>query len=339
MPQSSPTPLRIGVLGAARIARKFSDGVRGSEKVVVTAVASRDRNRAADFAQSLGIPTVFDSYDALLASDAVDAIYNPLPNALHGPWSIRAMDAGKHVLCEKPLAATRADAVEMFAASVRNGVRLTEAYPYRSQPQTLKLQQLVADGAIGKLEMISATFAFTLTARGDIRLDPALAGGALMDLGSYPVSLIRMLSGAAPVAMQALGEMDPCGVDRAAMATMSFASGLLAQASCSFDAAVHRQALIAGTDGVIETSYANHTSDDMPPILLLRRGRERSGTVETVRVEAMNGFRAEAEAFADYVAGQPWNGIPEHESIDVAGMLDTLRAMVNAGAAVRGEVP
>ncbi len=325
-------PLRIGILGAARIARKFSEGVSGSDKVIVSGVASRDNDRAAEFAQSLSIPTVFDSYDAMLESDKVDAIYNPLPNALHGPWSIRAMNAGKHVLCEKPLAATRAEAVEMFAVAGRNGVRLAEAYPYRSQPQTRKLQQLIADGAIGTLQMISATFAFTLTARGDIRLDPALAGGALMDLGSYPVSLIRMLSGTAPVTMQALGEMDPSGVDRAAMVTMSFASGLLAQASCSFGAAVHRQALIAGTDGVIETSYANHTSDELPPILLLRRGRERSGIVETVRVAAMNGFRAEAEAFADYVAGQPWNGIPERESIDVAAILETLRAMVKSNA-------
>ena len=330
MSSSSQPLLRIGILGAARIARKFTDGVRGSDKVIVAAVASRDRNRAEEFAQSLGIPTVFDSYDAMLDSSAVDAIYNPLPNALHGPWSIRAMDAGKHVLCEKPLADTRVEAVAMFAAAVRNGVRLAEAYPYRSQPQTLKLQELVAAGAIGTLQMISATFAFTLTARGDIRLDPALAGGALMDLGSYPVSLIRMLSGASPLAMQVLGAMDPSGVDHAAMATMSFASGLLAQASCSFGAAVHRQALIAGTDGVIETSYANHTSDDMPPILLLRRGRERSGVVETVRVAAMNGFRAEADAFADFVSGQPWNGIPERESIDVAEMLETLRAMVAA---------
>ncbi len=330
MSASHPAPLRIGILGAARIARKFCDGVRGSEKVVVSAVAARDRTRAAEFAESLGVPSVFDSYDAMLASDAVDAIYNPLPNALHGPWSIRAMEAGKHVLCEKPLAATRAEAVAMYAAASRHGVRLAEAYPYRSQPQTLKLQELIADGVIGALQMISATFAFTLTARGDIRLDPALAGGALMDLGSYPVSLIRMLSGAAPTAMQALGAMEPSGVDRSAMATMVFPNGLLAQASCSFGAAVHRQALIAGTDGVIETSYANHTSDDMPPILLLRRGRERSGVVETVRVAAMNGFRAEADAFADYVAGQPWTGIPEEESIDVAGMLETLRALVQA---------
>jgi predicted dehydrogenase len=330
MSVSHHTPLRIGILGAARIARKFCDGVRGSEKIVASAVASRDLTRAAEFAHSLGIATVFESYDAMLASGDVDAIYNPLPNALHGPWSIRAMDAGKHVLCEKPLAATRAEAVEMFAAAARNGVRLAEAYPYRSQPQTLKLQELVAEGAIGTLQMITATFAFTLTARGDIRLDPALAGGALMDLGSYPVSLIRMLSGEAPRTMQALGAMDPSGVDHAAMATMSFASGLLAQASCSFGAAVHRQALIAGTDGVIETSYANHTSEDLPPILSLRRGRERSGVVETVRVAAMNGFRAEADAFADFVAGEPWTGIPEHESIDVAGMLDTLRTLVKA---------
>jgi D-xylose 1-dehydrogenase (NADP+, D-xylono-1,5-lactone-forming) len=322
------TPLRIGILGAARIARKFVEGVRESGKVSVVGVASRDRKRAAEFALSLGVPAVFDSYESLIASPDVDAIYNPLPNGLHGPWSIRAMDAGKHVLCEKPLAVSRVEAQQMFAAARRNGVRLAEAFPYRSQPQTLLLKKLLEDGAIGRVRMITATFAFTLLNRSDIRLDPALGGGALMDLGSYPLSLIRMIAGEAPTDMQVLGTMDPLGVDSSAMATLRFANGMLAQASCSFDAAVHRQAVIAGDDGVIETSYANHTSADMPPSLVIRRGRENRDVRETILAPAMNGFLAEAEAFADYVAGQPWNGISEQESIDVAAMLESLRRMV-----------
>ena len=324
-------PLRIGILGAARIARKFVEGVRGSTKVRVTAVASRDRARATEFAAVLGVPHVFDTYDALIASQVTDAIYNPLPNGLHGEWSIRAMDAGKHVLCEKPLAVSRAEAERMFAAARRNNVRLAEAFPYRSQPQTLLLQQMLADGAIGRVRMVTATFAFTLANRSDIRLDPALGGGALMDLGAYPLSLIRMIAGAAPTAMQVLGGMDPGGVDSTAMATLQFASGMLAQASCSFDAAVHRQALIAGEDGVIETSYANHTSADMPPALVIRRGRDNRDIRETIVADAVNGFLAESEAFADYVAGQPWNGISERESIDVAAMLETLRQMLAVG--------
>ena len=319
--------LRIGILGAARIARKFVDGVAGSTKVAAVAVAARERSRADAFAATAGVPLVFDSYDALLQSNAIDAVYNPLPNSLHAEWSIRAMDAGKHVLCEKPLAASRAEAELMFAAARRNGVRLVEAFPYRSQPQTLHMQQLINDGAIGRVRMIWATFAFTLANRQDIRLDPLLAGGALMDLGSYPLSLIRMIAGESPQSMSVMGELDPAGVDSAALVSLRFGNGTLAQASCSFSAAVHRQALIAGDDGVIETTYANHTTD-LPPLLLLRRGRDRRDEVTSIYVEAMNGFRAEADAFADYVSGMAWNGIPEHESIDCADMLDTLRRMM-----------
>lgn len=325
-------PLRIGILGAARIARKFAEGVAGSSKAHVVAVASRDRERAGAFAHTLGVPHVFESYDALLASPDVDAVYNPLPNGLHGPWSIRAMDAGKHVLCEKPLAVSRVEAERMFEAARRNRVCLAEAFPYRSQPQTHMLQQLLADGAIGRVRMITATFAFTLTNASDIRLDPALGGGALMDLGSYPLSFIRMITGEAPTTLQAIGDLHPSGVDSSAMVTLGFANGVFAQASCSFTAAVHRQALIAGEDGVIETTYANHTSADAAPGLFIRRGRENRDVQEMIPVAAMNGFRAEAEAFADYVAGSPWTGIPERESIDVAGMLETLRQLVSSRA-------
>ncbi len=327
-------PLRIGILGAARIARKFVEGVHGSARVQVVAVAARARPRAEEFAAATGVPQVFDSYDALLASNAVDAIYNPLPNALHAEWSIRAMDAGKHVLCEKPLAASRAEAEAMFAAARRNNVCLAEAFPYRSQPQTLRMQQLIQGGAVGRVRMIWGTFAFTLANRHDIRLDPALAGGALMDLGSYPLSLIRMIAGELPAAMSAMGVMDAAGVDDSAFATMRFANGMLAQASCSFSAAVHRQALIAGEDGILETTFANHTTDT-PPILTLRRGRDRRDDVETITVPAMNGFLAEAEAFADFVDGGQWTGIPEQESLDVAQMLDTLRRLLRESA---GEV-
>ena len=319
--------LRIGILGAARIARKFVEGVRGSARVQVVAVAARDRARAEEFAATTGVSAVFDSYDALLSSSAIDTVYNPLPNALHAEWSIRAMDAGKHVLCEKPLAASRAEAGAMFDAARRNNVRLAEAFPYRSQPQTLRMQELLQAGAIGRVRMIWGTFAFTLENRQDIRLDPALAGGSLMDLGSYPLSLIRMIAGEMPVAMSAMGECDAAGVDDSAFATLRFANGILAQASCSFSAAVHRKALIAGEDGILESTFANHTTDT-PPILTLRRGRDRRDDVETITVPAINGFLAEADAFADFVDSGEWNGIPEQESLDVADMLDRLRQLV-----------
>jgi D-xylose 1-dehydrogenase (NADP+, D-xylono-1,5-lactone-forming) len=318
--------VRLGILGTARIARNFVAGLAGS-----TRVTSRDGERAGLFARDCGVPIAFDSYDAMLSSTAIDAVYNPLPNGMHAEWSIRAMECGKHVLCEKPLAASHAEAVSMFAAARRCGVHLVEAYPYRSQPQTLLMQQLIREGAIGCVRTVHAAFGFTLTDRTNIRFDPDLAGGALMDLGSYPLSLIRMLSGAAPVTLQAQGIWDSLGVDRAAIVSLSFADGLLATAACSFDTVIHRQALIAGDQGVIETTYANHTTE-IAPVIRIRRGTDRLAPTESIEVPGMNGFRAEAESFADLVAGGAWNGIPEHESLDVAAMLDAARAQVSAAA-------
>lgn len=324
-----PVPLRIGVLGAARIARGFIAGVRDSDMVVVTAVACRDPERGRHFAQEMGVAQLFDSYDAMLQSNDIDAVYNPLPNSLHAPWSIRAMEAGKHVLCEKPLAVSRAEAVAMFAAARRCGVFLAEAYPYRSQPQTHELARLLRDGAIGRVRTMHGAFGFQLTDRSNIRFDPALAGGALMDLGCYPLSLIRMITGCMPLSMQTLGVWDSAGVDRAAVVSLAFPNGVLAQAACSFDTAIHRQAVIAGDDGVIETTFANHTTE-VPPVLRLRRGAERQAPVELIPVSGVNGFRAEAEAFASAIAGASWDGISEAESVDMAEILETARSQVAA---------
>ncbi len=323
--------LRLGILGTARIARNFVAGLTGSTRVTAVAIASRDTERASHFSRECGVPIAFGSYDAMLESTAIDAVYNPLPNGMHAEWSMRAMECGKHVLCEKPLAASHAEAVSMFAAARRCDVHLVEAYPYRSQPQTLMMQRLIREGAIGRVRTIHASFGFTLTDRGNIRFDPALAGGALMDLGSYPLSLIRMLSGGAPVALHAQGVWDPLGVDRAAIVSLSFADGMLAQAACSFETVIHRQALIAGDHGVIETTYANHTTE-IAPVIRIRRGPDRLAPIESIEVPGVNGFRAEAESFADLVQGGAWNGIPEHESLDVASMLDAARAQVSAAA-------
>jgi hypothetical protein len=175
MTASSPRPLRIGILGAANIARLFVAGVCPSLKVAVTAVASRDVERGRKFASETGITQVQPTYEALLADPEIDAIYNPLPNNLHAEWSIRAANAGKHVLCEKPLATSATEARAMFAAAARNGVQLAEAYPYRAQPQTLKLRELLKEKAIGRLQLIQASFGFPMTDAANIRLNPAPA--------------------------------------------------------------------------------------------------------------------------------------------------------------------
>ena len=329
-------PLRIGVLGAARIARLFVEAVRPSSKVSVTAVASRDPGRAAAVARDTGIARVHPSYDALFADPAIDAVYVPLPNNLHATWSIRAAQAGKHVLCEKPLAASAADARAMFDAAQRAGVYLVEAYPYRAQPQTVKLRHLLADGAIGRPILVQASFGFPLADAANIRMSPDLAGGALMDAGSYPVSLVRTIAGCAPRRVSAMSRWGPSGVDLTTLASMDFADGLLAQVSCTFATARHRHAFVAGDAGSIATTYYNDTSAAFPPLLEVRRGTGWDAAREIVETAATSGFLAEAESFHDLVRSgwSHWTGATPDESIDIARTLDALAASARQGAPV-----
>lgn len=336
MTWSSPRRLRIGILGAANIARLFVEGVRPSPKVIVTAVASRDVERARQFASATGIARVHSTYDALLADLDIDAIYNPLPNSLHAEWSIRAANAGKHVLCEKPLATSASEARAMFDAATRNGICLAEAYPYRAQPQTLKLRELLKDNAIGRLQLIQAAFGFPLSDTSNIRLNPALAGGSLMDAGCYPVSLVRTIAGERPNRVHAVARWSESGVDRTLVASIEFASGLLAQISCSFATARHRQAFVAGDAGSIRTTYFNDTSATFPPVLEVRRGPGWDAKQEVIQTAATNGFLAEAEAFRDLVVHgrDQWEGTSPEESIDIALTLEALAASARQGVTV-----
>jgi predicted dehydrogenase len=336
MTSSSSGPLRIGILGAARIARSFVDAVRPSAKVVVAAVASRDVERATAFARELGIGRVHAGYDALFADPDIDAVYVPLPNNLHAEWSIRAAAAGKHVLCEKPLAANAAQARAMFAAAEKNGVYLVEAYPYRAQPQTLKVRELVAAGAIGRIQLIQASFGFPLTDAANIRMDPNLAGGALMDAGSYPVSFVRTVAGAAPSRVSAMSRWGATGVDVTTMATLEYPDGLLAQISCSFTTARHRHAFIAGDAGSIATAYFNDTGPAFPPLVDVRRGTGWDAAHEVIETESLAGFLAEAESFHDLVrfGWDKWTGATAVESIDIAKTLDAIAASSRHGVPV-----
>jgi predicted dehydrogenase len=291
--------LRLGILGTAKIAGPFMVGAKRAESVEVVAVASRDRSRADRFARAHGIPRTA-SYDELLADREVDAIYNPLPNSLHAAWSIAALRAGKHVLCEKPLAATEAEAEAMFAAADDHGAVLVEAFPYMFQAQTLEIEQLIRSGAIGDVRLVFATFGFTMDDPANIRLDATLGGGAVMDAGCYPVSFARQVFGARPERVAAIARFAH-GVDQTLAATLEFAGGGIAQISCSFATAVHRRAIIAGATGVIETEYHNHTDRAAAPSYRIKRSLDWSAEFETVPVPAEDGFRAELEAFAALV--------------------------------------
>lgn len=331
-------PLRLGILGAANIARLFSRGVAGSSLVTVAAVASRDAAKAAEFARSESIPRSLGSYEALLADPGIEAIYIPLPNDLHAAWAIKAAAAGKHVLCEKPLAMTGAEARAMFAAARTHGVHLVEAYPYMSQPQTLRMRELLAE--IGRVQLVTAMFGFSLTTPegaplGDpanIRLNPARGGGGLRDAGTYSMSLARIATGERPTRVHASAKWTESGVDQVIAATAEFPSGARAQVSCCMSGAFHRSAVIVGEKGVIETSYLNHGPSGKLS-LQIRRGTAGTVPLETLEVEGVNGFRAEAESFARMVRQGPshWNGASEAESIDIVLALDAIAVSAKSG--------
>lgn len=335
------SPVRFGILGAANIARKFTSGVAGSALLQVEAVASRDAAKAAAFAAECGIPRTHASYEALLADPAIEAVYIPLPNSLHAEWIMRTLAAGKHVLCEKPFTLTGAEARAAYAAARAAGLHLAEAYPYMSQPQTLRMRALLAEGAIGRVQIATAAFGFCIaTPEGEplvdpanIRLDPAVGGGALLDAGTYAMSLLRIAVGEAPSRVRATGRFTKAGVDQTVAATLEFPSGAIGQLTTSLATAAHRHAIIIGERGVIETGYGNHGPADGHLPLRIQRGAPGTTPFDTETLPAGDGFLAEAESFARLLRQGPgqWNGASEAESID------TVRALAAIAASLSGD--
>ena len=335
MAGTETSALRIGILSTANIGRHFATAVRGSNKVEVAAVASRTAESAQAFADKNAVPRALASYEALLADPAIEAIYNPLPNGLHAEWTIRALESGQHVLCEKPIAVTAADAQAMFAAAERTGLHLVEAFPYRAQPQTHALAEVIRSGEIGKPRIIQACFGFPVANPTNIRLNPHLGGGALLDAGSYPVSLVRLLAGEMPSQVSASATWTESGVDGTLIANLVFPGGLLGQIACSFGTGLHRRAIIACEDGVVSTDYLNHLTADEPGILEVRRGGWEQ-TVEHKAFGASSGFLAEAESFADLVrtGSSAWSGMTRTESLDVMRILEAIIASARDNKAV-----
>ena len=261
--KASTKPINIGVLGAANIAKLFIAAVRPSKRVKIAAVASRDIDKGRAFAKALDVPVVHASYDELLADPTIDAVYNPLPNNLHAEWSIRAAQAGKHVLCEKPLCMSTREAIAIFEAAESHGVHIVEGYPYRCQPQTIKVAQLLKERVVGTPQFVQASFGFTLNDTSNIRYNPALGGGALMDAGSYPLSMVRLIAGERPTQVHAFARWAETGVERSLVASIEHPSGLLAQIACSFGTARNRRAFVVGDAGTLDDDvFQRHVRRD-----------------------------------------------------------------------------
>jgi predicted dehydrogenase len=249
-------PLRWGLLGTARINRALIPAIRASARSRLDAVASRSESRAQEYAEEWQIPRAFGSYEAMLADRDIDAVYIPLPNHLHVEWTLAAIEAGKHVLCEKPMALVPADVDRIADASAHRDVVAAEAFMYRHHPLTSRVAALVAEGAIGRLQMIRGAFTFVLARANDVRLVPEWGGGSLWDVGCYPVSYARLLAGE-PLEVTAQATRHAGGIDMTVAGTLRFAGDVLGVFDCSFGTHFRTFMEVAGTDGVllVETPF------------------------------------------------------------------------------------
>ena len=260
------------------------------------AVASRSHARAAAYAAEWQIPYT-TTYEGLLERPDIDIVYVPLPNSLHAEWTIRAVEAGKHVLCEKPLAMTTAEVDAIARTAERRARVVTEGFMYRHHAQTARLVALLGESAIGKLQAIVSAFSFMQKRTPDVRLDPALGGGSLRDVGCYPVSVAQLLAGAPPTGVSGVQQLGPTGVDEAFAGTIAYANGVTCQFHCGFRAAYHTFLRLVGTDGVL------HIERPFRPEPLERLRLQRDGTIDEVVVEGSAVFVDEVADMEDAALG------------------------------------
>jgi D-xylose 1-dehydrogenase (NADP+, D-xylono-1,5-lactone-forming) len=289
-------PVKWGIVSTANINRKMIPGAHASDKVELVAVASREQARADAYAREWEIPRAYGSYDDLLADAEVEAVYISLPNTLHCEWSINAMEAGKHVLCEKPLSRDPGEVSAAFDAAERTGMLMSEAFMWRHNPQTKKLKELVDGGAIGELRLIRSTFSYSLYDDANIRLRTDVDGGALMDVGCYCVSGSRLLGGESLEA-HGLARRGPSGTDWVTAGVLRFPNDVLATFDCG-TALPNRDELEAiGSEGSLFLDDPWHCNT---PVIELRR----DGEVERIELEREDSYRLELENVSDAIRGE-----------------------------------
>jgi D-xylose 1-dehydrogenase (NADP+, D-xylono-1,5-lactone-forming) len=310
------TPVRWGILSTATINRRVLPELRSLTDVEIVAVASRAQDAADAFAAENGIPRAYGSYDDLLADPDVEAIYNPLPNGLHVEWTLRALEAGKHVLCEKPLDRRPAAVERAFDTAERAGLILMEAFMWRHHPQTARAIELVADGAIGELRAVRASFGFTLADTDDVRAHPHLDGGSLMDVGCYCISAARRFAGEPEIAIgrQLLGLS---GVDVRFAALLVFAGPVFAHFDCGFDVPPDSGVEVVGSAGTLRIRT---------PFLITEPGIEldREGGVERVEVEAAGSYERQFLNVGAAIRGEAEALLGRADALGQARTIDAL---------------
>ena len=298
-------PVRWGILGTAKIAlEKVIPGMRGSALAQVVGIASRDFAKARAAANRLGIPRSYGSYQELIDDPDIEAIYNPLPNHLHVPWSIRAAEKGKHVLCEKPIALTAREARDLLEARDRSGVQIGEAFMVRTHPQWLKVREIIASGRIGELRLIVGHFSYYRRDPVDIRSRVEWGGGALMDVGCYPITISRWLFGAEPTEVVGLIERDPdMQVDRLTSVMLRFDRGQ-ATFSCATQLVPYQTMQIFGTTGRIAVGIPfNAPPHDECRIFVDDGSDLAGGGIETITFPPVDQYSVQADRFSEAIRG------------------------------------
>jgi predicted dehydrogenase len=305
-----------GFLSTANINDKLLPGVGASPDVELLAVASRDRDRATGYARERGIERAYGSYEEILADPDVEAVYNPLPNTMHTEWSIKALDAGKHVLCEKPISRHTADVEAAFDAAERNDRLLSEAFMYRHNPQTARLTQLVAEGAIGDLRLVRCAFSYSLYDSENIRLRTDVEGGALMDVGCYCVSGSRLLAGE-PESVSATAWFGDTGTDWVFTATMRFPGNVLGLFDCGTALQERDELEAIGSEGSLFLDDPWHCHE---PVIELRR----EGGTERIELEPVDSYRLELEDLSDAIRGEGTPLLGREDAVAQARALEAL---------------
>jgi D-xylose 1-dehydrogenase (NADP+, D-xylono-1,5-lactone-forming) len=317
--------VKWGILSTANINRKVIPGAHASEKVELIAVASRDLRRAEEYAREWEIDRAYGSYEALLEDADVEAVYISLPNTLHCEWSIRALEAGKHVLCEKPMSRHVGDVEAAFDAAAKAQRILMEAFMYRHNPQTRRLRQLVGEGAIGDLRLVRSCFSYSLYDAENIRLRTEVEGGSLMDVGCYCVSAARMLAGE-PVSVTAQQLRAPSGVERRLVATLAHGGDVLSHFDCALDLADRSDLEVAGSEGSLRVSDPWHSRQT--GIDLVRD----DGHGEHFDIPAADPYGCELDDLAGAIAG---DHPPRLGVADALGQARTIHALYAAAASGR----
>ena len=293
-------PLRWGLLSTARINKALILPLRISKRNTLEAVASRSQAKADAYGREHKIKHAYGSYEALLADPEIDVIYNPLPNNLHSEWSIKAVEAGKHVLCEKPLALSLVDVDALASAADRTGKIIAEAFAYRAHPHMRKVKEIVNSGKLGKIKMVHGSFTFVISKNDDIRWDPAMGGGALWDIGCYPLSFARTILGTEPLEVFGWQVTSPSGIDEVFSGQLRFPGEIYFQLDCSFKIPEHVFMEIVGDEGTLNIPQPFNTAARKNLYLT------RNGKTSTIVVKGPDPYLAEVENFADGVLlGKP----------------------------------